>query len=146
MLFILKKSREDVKDISNNEILLIKNKEVLLAELEHTNKILQWKEKVINTLTILFFSGIGILSWNLLKGMVVLFNTSKNIEIKDIEHLKNNAPIFIDISFFILFSGITFFIFIILLGLKSRGKIINRKNLILREIKKLERVRTYNKM
>lgn len=146
MLFILKKSREDVKDISNNEILLIKNKEVLLAELEHTNKILQGKEKVINTLTILFFSGIGILSWNLLKGMVVLFNTSKNIEIKDIEHLKNNAPIFIDISFFILFSGITFFIFIILLGLKSRGKIINRKNLILREIKKLERVRTYNKM
>jgi len=145
MIFISKKSRKDVKDISDNEILLIKNKEVLLAELGHTNKILQGKEKVVNTLTILFFSAIGILSWNLLKGMVVLFNSSKNIKLEDLEHLKNNAPIFIDIIFFILFSAITFFIFIILSDLKSRGKIIDRKNLILQEIRKMERVRTYNK-
>jgi len=145
MIFISKKSRKDVKDISDNEILLIKNKEVLLAELEHTNKVLQGKEKIVNTLTILFVSGIGILSWNLLKGLVVLFNASKSIGIEDMNHLKNNLLTFIDIGFFIPFGAIAFFIFIILSDLKSRGKIIDRKNLILQEIRKMERVRTYNK-
>jgi len=145
MIFISIKSRKDVKDISDNEILLIKNKEVLLAELEHINKILQGKEKIVNTLTILFISAIGILSWNLLKGLVVFFNASKSIGTEDIDHLKNNLPIFIDIGFFILFGTISFFIFIILSDLKSRGKLVDRKNLILQEIRKVERVRTYNK-
>ena len=145
MFLISKNSRKDVKDISDDKILLIKNKEVLLVELEHANKILQDKEKVVNTLTILFLSALGILTWNLLKGIIVLFNTSENIKLEDLEHLQNDAPIFINIGFFIIFSAIIFFIFLVIADLRNRGKIIDRKNLILQEIRKVERVRRYNK-
>jgi len=145
VFLISKNSRKDVKDISDDKILLIKNKEVLLVELEHANKILQDKEKVVNTLTILFLSALGILTWNLLKGIIVLFNTSENIKLEDLEHLQNDAPIFINIGFFIIFSAIIFFIFLVIADLRNRGKIIDRKNLILQEIRKVERVRRYNK-
>jgi len=47
---MFKKFRNDVWDISDDEIRGIKNKEVLTQEYEHINKILQDKEKFINNL------------------------------------------------------------------------------------------------
>lgn len=116
-----------------------------MIELEHINKVLQGKEKVVNTLTVLLFSGIAILAWNLLTTLALIFNSSKTIVSKDIEYFKINLPFFIDVGFFIVFTAVIIYIYIIFTDLKSREKVINRKNLILKEIKKLSRLRAYNK-
>ncbi len=137
--------RKDVKDISNHEVIVIKDRELLIIELEHNNKILQGKEKAVNSLTLLFISGIIILAFGMLKELKLLFNYANEVGVEDINNLITNFPIIIDIGFYISFTAIIILLFIVVSGLKCRGAIIDRKNLILNEIKKLSRVKKYNK-
>jgi len=143
-LYSLKNVRKDLHDILDEDIKSIKDRELLIIELKHTNDFLQSKEKTINTVIIMIVSGLGILLYNLIKSIVTFFEFSKNITTEDLEYLKLNLPIFFNTSIYILFIFAGLFVYIVIIDLFSRYKIIKRKNLILHELKKTSRYR-YNK-
>lgn len=134
-------SKNNVRNISDSELSNIKDKQILMIELEDINKAIQGKENVGSTLTILLFTGIAILSWDLLKGLILLSNSDERVTWSTVAFYLNNNLILLEIGFCILSAAVGVFLYMIYIDFKSRKKIIHRKNLILNEIKKLSRIR-----
>ena len=130
--------RNDLHDISDEEIKNIRDRELLIVELKHTNNFLQSKEKTVNTFSIMVLSVLGILLYHATSSMITFFEFSKNIKTKDVEYLKLNLPIFV----YLLIGFTVIFIFMVIIDLYNRYRIIKRKNLILNEIKKLQSIDT----
>lgn len=133
------KLRNDVWDISDDEIKSIKSKEVLLKEFEHINKIIEEKEKLVNNFTLIVISGLGFIGWNIVQGLGSVFSFFRiNNNDETIEYIKNNLPPLFDISLSVLFVLVFFFIIVGISVLYNSNKIIKRKNLILSQLHKKE--------
>ena len=112
-LYSLKNARKDLHDILDEDIKSIKDRELLIIELKHTNDFLQSKEKTINTITIMMVSSLGILLYNIIKSIITFFEFSKNITTEDLEYLKLNLPIFFLILLFIFYLSLQVYLYIL---------------------------------
>lgn len=136
--------RNDVWNISDEEIKSIKNREILLKEFDHINKIIEEKEKSTNNLTLLIISGLGFLGWNVIYGLGNLFSfLYENNNDDMVSYIKNNLPPMIDIGLSILSFLVVIFVIMTMSDLFNRNKFINRKNLILNQLKKKEKINRY---
>jgi len=117
-------------DISINEIKALKDRELLIIELNHTNIRLQANENIANNMSIVMLSGIAILVLNLINGFIYLFNYFQQNQ--NLEYLNATLPFI----FIVLFVTVPLGILIIFFDSKNKTKIINRKSLILDELKK----------
>ncbi|MCX6052728.1 MAG: hypothetical protein NTZ60_09475 [Campylobacterales bacterium] len=136
---MFKKTLNNVRDISDEEIKNIKDREVLLKEFDYINKAIVEKEKLANNVTLIFISGLGIMCWNLLQGLsslVSLIYGNNNNNGKIINFIELNFLSIANTGQSIIFIFVILFIFMTLSELSNRRKLIERKNLILYQLNK----------
>lgn len=137
---MFKTFREDVWNISDEETKSIKSKEVLLKEYEHINKLVEEKAQFMSNFVLLIISGIGILLWNLLQGLVSLLKyfSECNDNEKMVRFIQENMPAVVQIVIYGLLIGAIIFTIFVFFVLLAKQRLINRKVLILNLFNKNE--------
>jgi len=133
----IKNFRKDLSDISSSEVSTIQNETILIKEYEHINRLLEKKEDLVNKLVIFLISGVAIFIGFIIKNLFDLIEKAIQPEnealLKEQILLKLNILLYGSLIFVIIF---TFFTIIELI---NRKKIIDRKVLLLTELKKSQK-------
>ncbi len=132
---LFKYIKNEQQDISDIEISSISNKSILEIELNHINTILQEKHKLVNNSMILLYSGLAILGFYIFKNLpnltLIMNDNHPNTKL-----INSMLPSFMDLGLHIVFVIIILYAILIYLNSRDHNRIINRKSLILKEIKK----------
>ena len=131
--------RNDVNDISIEELKNLDDREVLLEEYKHINNQIREKDSGSYKIVIFFFSVIVVFIGASISSVIdtlhkMLLNNEKYTK----ENLQQGLPFVFDLALYAATFIVILFTIIVILDLFNRGKLIKRKLIVLSSLKELE--------
>jgi len=123
-----------ILDVDDCEIENIKDKEILLKELEHTNNNIELYHTFLDRISLIILSWIAVMFGFILQSIFALMQKQK----ETMEQVFILSPFGSSVFYVLGFIFILIFFRIISIKSKQYDKILERKKLILKQLKKIQ--------